>query len=158
NEADGTPRETDVIRIGGFVAMADGQYLNYLPSVGKLAVLPRQPPRNLMSIAKGIASADGKGEYVEAAIDPSRGALLQMIVQRPNFIERIRHGEGVNYVIILVGAIGIIVSVFQAFYLLRTRVAVRRQLANLDRPVNDNPLGRVLNAMKTDPANIEEDA
>ena len=43
-EADGTPKEAEVVRIGGFIAMSDGRYLNYLPSVGKLSVLPRQPP------------------------------------------------------------------------------------------------------------------
>jgi biopolymer transport protein ExbB len=155
-EADGTPTEAEVVRIGGFIAMSDGRFLEYKPTVGKLVVLPRQPS-GLVSYAKDLQSANGDG-YVEAAVDPSRGALLQMIVQRPNFMERIQHGESVNYVILLVGAIGVIVSVYQAFYLFRTRMAVRRQLANLDRPVDDNPLGRVLNAMKSDPATIEEDA
>jgi biopolymer transport protein ExbB len=145
-----------VVRIGGFVAMSDGRYLNYLPPVGKLGVLARQPPSNLTSIAEDLQEASSG--YVEAAVDPSRGVLLQMIVQRPNFFERIQHGESVNYVIILVGVIGVLLSIFQAIYLFRTRVAVRRQLANLDRPANDNPLGRVLNAMKSDPASIEEDA
>jgi biopolymer transport protein ExbB len=156
-EADGTAKDGEVVRIGGFVAMSGGRYLEYKPQVGRLVVLSRQPPGNLTSIARDLASANGGG-YEEAAVDPSRGALLQMIVQRPNFLERIQHGESVNYVIILVGVIGVIVSIYQTIYLLRTRVAVRRQLANLDRPVDDNPLGRVLNAMKSDPANIEEDA
>jgi biopolymer transport protein ExbB len=155
-EANGTPTEHDVVRIGGFVAMSEGRYLNYLPTVGKLGVLSRQPPSKLTSIAEELQEASSG--YVESAVDPSRGVLLQMIVQRPNFFERIQHGESVNYVILLVGIIGVIVSVFQAIYLLRTRVAVRRQLANLERPSNDNPLGRVLNAMKSDPATIEEDA
>jgi biopolymer transport protein ExbB len=155
-EADGTPREAEVVRIGGFVAMSDGRYLNYLPSEGRLSVLPRQPPRHLVSLARDVQEA--QSGYVESAVDPSRGALLQMIVQRPNFLERIQHGESVNYVILLVGAIGLLVSVYQTFYLLRTRSLVRKQLSNLDRPTNDNPLGRVLNAMKSDPASIEEDA
>ena len=155
-EANGTPTEAEVVRIGGFVAMSDGRYLNYLPGEGKLQVLARQPPRHLTSIAEDLQ--EETSGYVESAVDPSRGALLQMIVQRPNFMERIQHGESVNYVILLVGFIGLVVSIYQAFYLLRVRGLVRRQLSNLDTPRNDNPLGRVLNAMKSDPANIEEDA
>ena len=39
--------------------------------------------------------------------------LLALIVQRPNFIERIQHGEAVGYVIILVGVIGAVLAIFQ---------------------------------------------
>jgi biopolymer transport protein ExbB len=37
-------------------------------------------------------------------------------------------------------------------------MAVSRQLRRIDRPTTDNPLGRVLSAVKTDPTTIEEDA
>jgi biopolymer transport protein ExbB len=84
--------------------------------------------------------------------------LLAMLVQRPNVMERIEHGEAVGYVIIVVGLIGALVAVYQTFFLIRTRIAVRRQLAQLDRPTSDNPLGRVLSAVKADPLSIEEDA
>jgi biopolymer transport protein ExbB len=155
-DADGSPKRAEVVRIGGFVAMSDGRYLNYLPSVGRLGVLARQPSSGLTRFAKEIERAqDG---YVEAAVDPSRGVLLSMIVQRPNVVERIEKGEAVGYVIIAVGAIGALVALYQAVYLIRTRIAVRRQLARLDHPSADNPLGRVLTAVQTDPSRIEEDA
>jgi biopolymer transport protein ExbB len=38
------------------------------------------------------------------------------------------------------------------------RMAVKRQLDNLDEPRSDNPLGRVLLAFRGDPNRIEEDA
>jgi biopolymer transport protein ExbB len=121
--ADGVPVEADVVRIGGFLAVADGRYLNYLPSVGRLGVLPRQPDSGLTKLAAGVQQAhDG---YVEAAVDPSRGVLLSMIVQRPNVAERIEKGEAVGYVIIAVGAIGILLSIYQGFFLIRTRLALR---------------------------------
>jgi biopolymer transport protein ExbB len=154
--ADGTPQDTEVVRIGGFVAMSDGRYLQYLPSVGKLQVLARQPASDLVGLARELERArDG---YVEAAVDPARGVVLSMIVQRPSLGERIEKGEAVGYVIILVGAIGALVALYQTLFLIRTRVAVRRQLADLDQPRADNPLGRVLAAVKADPATIEEDA
>jgi biopolymer transport protein ExbB len=156
-EADGTPTEAEVVRIGGFIAMSDGRYLNYLPSVGTLNVLSRQPSGNLVGFAKKLQAATN-GDNVEAAIDPSRGALLQLVVQRPNWAERIQHGEAVNYVILFVGAVGALLAIYQAAYLFVTRTKVKRQLANLDSPTDDNPLGRVLSAVKADPGTIEEDA
>jgi biopolymer transport protein ExbB len=156
DDAGGNPIEADVVRIGGFIAMSDGRFLDYKPSVGKLNVLPRQPPGSMVRLARQLQEA--QQGYVEAAVDPSRGALLQLIVQRPNWGERIQRGESVNYVILLVGAVGALLSIYQAFYLFFTRRAVRRQLANLDHPTEDNPLGRVLSSIKADPGTIDEDA
>ena len=154
--ADGTPTEAEVVRIGGFLAMSDGRYLNYLPSVGKLGVLSRQPASSLTNLAGGLQKASSG--YVEAAIDPSRGVLLSMIVQRPNVMERIEKGEAVGYVIIVVGVIGALLAIYQTIFLIRTRIAVKRQLTRLDQPTADNPLGRVLSSARTDPNTIEEDA
>lgn len=155
-DADGKPKDAEVVRIGSFISMADGQYLNYLPSVGKLAVLPRQPSGELGAFAKELGEAESG--HVRAAVDPSRGVLLGMIVQRPNVMERIEKGQAVGYVIITVGMIGFVLAIWQAIYLIRTRTAVTRQLKRLDRLSNDNPLGRVLASVKTDPSNIETDA
>ena len=155
-DADGKPRDAEVVRIGSFISMADGQYLNYLPSVGKLAVLPRQPGGELRAFATELGEAESG--HVRAAVDPSRGVLLGMIVQRPGVIERIQKGESVGYVIITVGLIGFALAIWQAIYLIQTRMAVTRQLKRLDRLSNDNPLGRVLASVKTDPSNIETDA
>ena len=155
-EADGTRRQAEVVRIGGFLAVSEGRYLNYLPSVGTFSVLPRQPSADLTALASGLQAA--QSGQVTAAVDPSRGALLSLIVQRPSVIERIEKGEAVGYVIIAVGVIAAALSLYQAYFLIRTRVAVRRQLADLDHPRSDNPLGRVLSSFQADPASIEEDA
>jgi biopolymer transport protein ExbB len=160
-DADGKPAQAEVVRIGGFVAMSDGRYLNYLPSVGSLGVLARQPPSDLVEFARTLQAAGNASVpngYVQAAVDPSRGVLLNMIVQRPTLEERIEKGEAVGYVIIAVGAIGALVALYQAIYLIWTRIAVARQLRRLDRPTTDNPLGRVLSAIEADPSTIEEDA
>jgi biopolymer transport protein ExbB len=154
--ADGSRVAADVERIGGFIAMSDGKYLTYKPEVKSLAVLPRQPPGWLLDMAREMDQAT-EG-HVHAAVDPSRGVLLGLYVQRPNWAERIEKGELVGYVIIAVGIIGLLCAVYQFFYLLRVRLAVRRQLANLDRPTVDNPLGRVLSTFKGDIDTAEEEA
>ncbi|MBI5506200.1 MAG: MotA/TolQ/ExbB proton channel family protein [Deltaproteobacteria bacterium] len=155
-EANGKPGQADVVRVGSFVAMAGGRYLNYLPTLGSLAVLARQPGSDLIDSAGKLA--DSRGGYVRAAVDPSRGVLLSMIVQRPDLMERIRKGEEVGYLIITVGIIGVLLALYQAAFLIRTRAVVKRQLTDLDRPVPDNPLGRVLGSIKATPETIEEDA
>lgn len=153
---DGASRQADVTRIGSFVAISDGAYLSYMPTLGSLSVLARQPGSDLTRLARAVE--DAKTGHVEAAIDPSRGALLTMLVQRPNVMERIEKGEAIGYLIIVVGVVGLVLAFYQVFYLFRVRSRVRRQLRNLASPAVDNPLGRVLGAVRTDAATIEEDA
>jgi len=154
--ADGSRAPAEVVRIGPFIAMSDGNYLNYLPTVKVLSLLPRQPPGWLTSIASEVQEAESG--YTESVVDPSRGVLLSLYVQRPSWVERVQRGELVNYVILAVGAIGAILAIYQFFYLLRVRMGVTRQLRNLDRPTNDNPLGRVLGTFRGDAAEAEEEA
>jgi biopolymer transport protein ExbB len=154
--AEGAPVDTEVVSIGGFTAMTKNQYLNYLPSMKQLAVLPRQPPRPLVDMAGDVHTAESG--YVRSIIDPSRGVLLSLYVQRPGLWERIQHGEAVGYVIIVVGIIGALCALFQFLYLVRVRWAVTRQLGHLEKPTSDNPLGRVLASFRGDAARIEEDA
>jgi len=152
---DGARAPTSVVRVGPFIAMSDGKYLTYKPEVKVLAVLPRQPPSWLTKMAANVQAA--QSGYVESAVDPSRGVLLGLYVERPGWVERIQRGEMINYVILFVGGVGAICAIYQFFYLLRIRVAVTRQLRNLDQPRTDNPLGRVLSTFRGE-ANVEEEA
>jgi len=61
-------------------------------------------------------------------------------------------------VILGVGAIAALCAIYQFLFLIRVRVAVRKQLAQIDRPTANNPLGRVLATFKGDPDQIDEDA
>jgi len=153
---DGSRKPSPVVRVGPFIAMSEGQYLTYKPDVKVLTVLPRQPPGWLTSLAEKLQAT--KTGYAESAVDPSRGVLLGLYVERPSWVERVQRGEAVNYVIIGVGLIGAVCSLFQFLYLLRVRVAVSRQLRSLDHPRTDNPLGRVLSTFRGEAANVEEEA
>jgi len=154
--ADGSRAPAEVVRIGPFIAMSDGNYLSYLPSVKVLSLLPRQPADWLTAIAAEVQQA--QSGYVESVVDPSRGVLLALYVQRPSWVERVEQGELVNYVILFVGAAGTLCAIYQFFFLLRVRFGVSRQLRNLDRPSKDNPLGRVLATFRGDAAQAEEEA
>jgi biopolymer transport protein ExbB len=71
---------------------------------------------------------------------------------------RIQLGQEVGYVIMTVGALGALAFLFQLFSLVFVRLAVTKQLKNVDHPTANNPLGRVLLAFKGDKNRIEEDA
>jgi biopolymer transport protein ExbB len=153
--AAGEREKTDVVRIGGFIATAGDRYLDYNPKLGTFSVLPRQPGGAMRRLARELSEA--KSGYTTAVVDPARGVLLSLYVQRPNVIERIQKGESVGYVIILVGVIGLVCSIYQAGYLFMVRRRVAHQLQHLDRPMRDNPLGRVLATFRGDPEAIEDD-
>ncbi|HEX4896249.1 MAG TPA: MotA/TolQ/ExbB proton channel family protein [Solimonas sp.] len=152
---DGEAEEQEIVRVGGFNAVADDQYLNYLPALKQLAIQPRQPG-HYTGYAGDLLDAD-EG-YVETAVDPTRGVMLSLYSQRPTTWERIEKGELVGYIILLVGLAGTIAAVVQFLHLIKVRAAVRTQLTRLDNPTTDNPLGRVLSSFKGDAAKLDEDA
>jgi len=148
--------EAEVIRIGPFNATANGQFLSYLPGLHVFNVLPRQLPAEFMNVAAAFQNtASG---YARAVVDPNRGVLVGMYVERPTFMGRIQLGQEVGYVIMTVGALGALAFLFQLFSLVLVRLAVTKQLKNVDHPTPNNPLGRVLLAFKGDKNRIEEDA
>lgn len=151
-EPDGEPAAAQIVRVGPFTAVSGGRYLAYDPAANVMNVLPRQLGGRRTGIAEDLESATGG--HVPAVVDPSRGPLLAMVAERPNMVERIQHGEVVGYVIVFVGVLGVLLSVFQYIYLILTRMSVLTQLRNLASPTPNNPLGRVLLAFRGDGAPI----
>ena len=140
---------TEVVRVGSFMVYGDDQYLFYLPSQESVSTLTRQPaePELMRSVRDVLADTSGSG-YRPAIVDPARGALLSLYVERPNFVERIERGEVVNYVIIAVGLIGVLVAVFQYGYLFLAKINVAAQLKKIGTPMGNNALGRLLLAVQ----------
>ena len=153
-QPNGNPTSAQVVRIGPFSAIADGLFTTYLPQVGKLSVYPRQLPDEFLEIAADFQSAT-QG-YVPAVVDPARGVLMNLYVERPTWGQRIHLGETVGYVIIAVGLAGALSFVYQLIYLAFARIGVAIQMKSLQKPTSNNALGRVLLAFKGDPKKIEE--
>jgi biopolymer transport protein ExbB len=156
-----TPGE--VVRVGPFTATTDSQFLGYLSGDLALTELDGQLGGHFRSIAGDLSQTPADAGYTTAVVDPARGALLGLYLERPTWLERIGLGEAVGYVIIALGVIGVLVAIFQYGYLLKTRLAVSSQLKNLSQPRTDNPLGRLLMAYygpdgpggEHDPENVE---
>lgn len=138
----GEQTEAEVIRMGVFTAITDDKFLNYSADTGRLTELPRQPADRYTDMADDLSSAE-PGEIVQVVIDPSRGALLGMLIQTPGFMERVQQGGPVGYTIIALLAIALIVWVVRYLQLTVVGGKINRQM-NSDTPDTDNPLGRVL--------------
>jgi biopolymer transport protein ExbB len=144
------PVEMEVVRVGPFTAVSDGKYLAYIPSKKALTMLERQVGGSLVNVAEDLQEPTEGSEYRGAIVDPARGALLTRYVERPNAIERIQNGEVVGYVIVFVGILGVVLALYQYFYLFVTRAAVNSQLRDTNNPKKGNPLGRVILAFRGD--------
>jgi len=144
----GTKSTAEVVRIGTFTAFAGRDYLTVPDGGGALRALSRQPAGSDRSLAEDFAEAESGLEPI--MIDPTRGALLALQVERPTLEERIHQGGWPGYVIILVGIIGFVVAVYQLVFLLRLDAGVKKQLADPRNPRDDNALGRVLQVFKND--------
>lgn len=152
---DSTHELREVVRVGGFTAASGDEFLVY--KEGELKILPRQLPGSARDLAEDLASASGD-EYQEMVVDPARGVLLELVTERPSWVQRFIESEPIVYFILFVGFVGLVLSAVQTLYLLGERSKVQRQLANPSSPSNDNSLGRVLAAFRGDPNRIEEDA
>lgn len=144
----GTTEKQEVTRLGPFTAISGGRFLTYEVDdngVGKLKELGRQPASRFLGAASGVERA-GSGpdaRFVRAAVDPSSGTILSLLVQAPSLIERINQGGIVGYVIIGVAGFGILLGIWRIFVLWTTSSSVRSQMrAKTAR--KGNPLGRVM--------------
>jgi len=138
----GDPRDEMVTRIGPFTAVANGNYLRFDSENQELADLTRQPGGQWLSAAKRLEGAD-PGEFVKAAIDPSSGQILGLLVQTPSLMERIKQGKTVGYVVIVLAIFGLLIGFERIFTLSMTASAVKRQVRS-KKASKGNPLGRIL--------------
>lgn len=138
---DGTTVEQAVTRVGPFVAVSQGQFLNYLPLTFEFQVMPKQPDDG-DAYAEDLETA--KEGWWPMLIDPTRGSILALLEQQPSLFDRIKQGGGVGAVIIVMGILGLLFAAYKLVYLETVARGVKAQLANLGSPNANNPLGRVL--------------
>ena len=149
----GEEEQRQVVRVGLFNVVSDGQYLEYVPETGRLVELQRQPQSRFTGRAEELQDADSGLHGF--GVDPTRGQLLALLVQSPSLTERIAQGKEVGYVIITLGVIAILIALWRLLALSATSAKVNRQAKNLENPGN-NPLGRVLKIAHDNPVSDVE--
>ena len=152
--------EVEVVRVGSFGLIADGEYIQYDINDGSLTELARQPAGRYTNSAEDLEEADA-GEIVQFAVDPTRGSLLSLLIQAATVGERVGSffggiskgecylpfcdGQGgyVGSVIILGGIFGVLLALERlvTLYMVGSKVNAQKGSTNI---TEDNPLGRVL--------------
>ena len=138
----GTIYSDSVVRVGMFNAISGDRYLNHLTEENILAELPRQPAGFARATAADLA--DASGQTIAFALDPSRGALLGLLVQSPSLLERIEQGKAVGYVILFGLLVGLVLVLERWARLTKLQGRINKQLKDLDSVSDDNPLGRIV--------------
>ncbi len=150
---DGTVEEREVVRVGVFNAVSDGNYLTYASTRGMYEELPSQPAGRYTSTTSDVFDADAFP--VQFAVDPTGpqgGSYLASLISMSGAWERI-NGEGgpIGYVIFYVlGLGGVGLFIWRLVTLRGIRAAVDSQLA-ASTLNTDNPLGRVLKIAEDNP-------
>jgi biopolymer transport protein ExbB len=161
NKLNGETVQTDIIRVGSYALIADGEYVQFKAGDdGTMIELARQPSARFTNSAEDLQEASA-GEVVEFGVDPTRGSLLAMLIQAATWGDRIGtpfggisqgecwlpfcDGQGgtPGSVIILVGIVGVLLSIERLLTLSLMGAKVASQKKN-DVANEDNPLGRVL--------------
>lgn len=153
---DGESSEQDVVRVGNFNAVAEGQYLTYLSKRGAYETLPKQPGRYLDGTYDVFDEDSG---FVQFALDPTGpqgGALLVNLISLPSFFEQIQYGRITGYTIIVLFLIAIGVFGWRFYALFTINGNVKKQAAG--EAAGDNPLSRIFavaDQNKTDTETLE---
>lgn len=137
--SDGKTKEVEVLRIGSFNVAHDGDFLNFTPETGKLSHLSRQPSTtgSLKKLQKGSA-----GLVAPVAVDPTRGALLNMLIEAPTLWERFTYGGIVGYCIVIVLLVGLALAIERFIFLTKEQAKIKAQMSSKT-PSEDNALGRI---------------
>ncbi len=144
---EGEEATQSVVRAGVFNAVSEGAFLRYLPEAGKLVELSRQPPPRYQEMAVRLQDAAGGNSVVPMALDPSKGAILSALVQTPDLKETIRQGGSIGYLILAIGALGVLILLGKAASLGLARGAVISQATKGKEPTKRNALGRLQRVM-----------
>ena len=154
----GDKDNTDIVRVGSFALLGDGEYLQWNVDTQTITEIARQPSGRHTSTAEELQTAQA-GEIVEFSVDPTRGSLLALLIQAATLGERIGSfgavfecylpfcdGQGgvIGAIIILVGIGALIIAIERLItltFVVGGKVRAQRNSATATR---DNPLGRVL--------------
>ncbi|EZQ13943.1 flagellar motor protein MotA [Halopseudomonas bauzanensis] len=144
---DGQQQDVPVVLVGPFVALAEGEYLTYQAEAGTLQVADKQPD------GRGLINdfLAPRTELADLMVDPTRGTVIGQMQLTPSFMDRVRQGGLVGYVIIALGVLGVVLALIKLVWLLGISNKVERQANSLDQLRDDNPLGRILGVIGSKP-------
>ncbi|WP_313327510.1 MotA/TolQ/ExbB proton channel family protein [Stutzerimonas balearica] len=145
--ADGQRSEQPVLRVGTFSAFGQDDFLRYDADAGQL-LAPARQPSGMGEVEDYLRSDEVLGVL---PIDPSRGTLLAQLQREPDFWARLQQGGLVGWVIVALGVLGLCLAGWRMVYLSGVGRKVASQMRELERPRDDNPLGRIIGVLGPKP-------
>ena len=118
-DPDGESFDASITRYGLFSASYDNKFVTPASSLNSFKLLAKQPES---SITRTLRKHSRSDEYTKVAIDPTRGFLLSLYLDKPGWFQRIAQGKLIGFIIISIGLIGTAFSVYK-IYRLRDYVA-----------------------------------
>jgi len=137
---EGNMESVKLTRVGDFEVVGNGKYY-ILKDDGTVEELQRQPSSRFTSTVADFQAATSG--VAPLGIDPSRGQLLNLEIQKPTLPEYLAQGGFIGYVTLTLGAIAVFFAVVQWVYLTLVNGKVKKQMRT-DVASTNNPLGRVL--------------
>ena len=147
---DGNVESRDVVRVGNFNVVSDGQYLTYSPTRCTYSELPSQPAGRFTSQSTDLLNGDTFP--VQFAVDPTGpqgGSLLASLISMPSTWGKMQEGGRVGQVLMIIGVLATLLFIWRFYVLwgIRGSVIAQTGSATLN---NDNPLGRILKIAEDD--------
>ena len=143
---DGLKKTKNIVRIGSFNLIADGKYLVYQADTNQIIELPRQPRGKFLGMNDDLESL--KKGYTAFGLDPSRGAILGMLVQAPSLKERLQQGGLVGYVILSLLLLGLVLTGERIKTLYEEKKKMQEQLKDTSQINLNNPIGQLMSVFK----------
>ena len=139
---DGSKSTETITRIGAFNLVSDNGYLTYNDEVSQVQPLPKQPAGLITETAVDFFG-NGSG-YSAVYVDPSRGGILSLETRKKTLEEFFHEGKEVGYAITVLLILGCLIALERLIVLGGMSSKIRAQEKNLDKPNENNPLGRLL--------------
>ena len=132
--------EINAYRLGNMALVGDEGFLRWDNKKSVATYYSQQP-----DLAPSVATLSDmqQQQVMMMAVDPSRGIMLEQLANSPTLKDRLQAGGVVGQIIIVLLAIGLLISLFNGARLLVIRQQIRTQLKDPTH-IGNNPLGRVL--------------
>lgn len=139
----GVKEEKLVTRVGAFSNYTGNKFLSFDTKTKTLQAYPRQPERSYTKNLDDFTDLE-VGALGLVSFDPSKGTLLETLIQSPTFSERVHQGGLVGYVILIILFAGFMISFERLFYFYQLEKQMNLQLADMKTIIPGNPLAGLI--------------
>lgn len=113
-DKNGESKVGEIVRYGHFTTSYDNKFVTPIPELNGFELLQRQPERGVLKNLKKHQRSD---DFAITSIDPTRGFLLSLYIDKPGWLDRIAQGKSIGFIIILIGISGFLFSVYKIYTL-----------------------------------------